>query len=210
MNSKLLLILGVGIITILLGIVTGPIIQPDSYHRFADQRSWLNLPNTWNVLSSGAFALAGIYGLFSLKRAVFIDRRERLLWVGVSWGLILTALGSGFYHLDPNNAHLAFDRLPMTLVFLSLVAILIAERINIRLGLLTWPILIVGGVASVLIWKMGGDLRYYLGVQVFTFLSVFVMLLVPSSSRVPLTLELLYYPMDLRAYLRFMIIRFID
>jgi hypothetical protein len=112
--------------------------QPLSYHHFADQRGWLGVPNFGDVASNFLFFLAGVWGLVFLfvksNRDQFIDPRERWPYAFVFVGLVLTAFGSAYYHLAPDNARLVWDRLPMTIVFMPLVAALIAERINIKLG----------------------------------------------------------------------------
>lgn len=165
-----------------------PIPQPLFYHHFADQRNWFAIPNAWNVLSNLPFALVGIGGLgvlFSSGKAHFIDARERLLWSGFSIGLILTSLGSSYYHLAPDNMRLVWDRLPMTVVFMSYVAALIGERISISLGLWLWPLLLALGFYSVFLWhaselRGAGDLRFYAALQVFTLLVTLLMLFTPS------------------------------
>jgi hypothetical protein len=165
-----------------------PIPQLETYHHFADQRNWFGIPNIWNVLSNSAIALPGIWGLFLLltpNKILFYDYRERWLWLGVSLGLILTAIGSTHYHLAPENSRLIWDRMPMAFTFMSLVAALIGERINILLGLCLWPILLGVGFYSVWIWyasELNGvsDLSFYIGIQVFTFLMIAIMLLTPS------------------------------
>lgn len=161
-----------------------PIPQRKGYHHFADQRSWLGIPNAWNVLSNIAIVIPGIFGFFLLLlpgKMQFSDYRERWPWIGVSVGLILTAIGSTYYHLAPDDSRLIWDRLPMTLVFMSLVAALICERINIYLGLWLWPVLISMGFYSVLLWYTSeqagnSDLRFYIGVQAFAILATIVML----------------------------------
>jgi hypothetical protein len=54
--------------TIVAAFLVKPMAQPLSYHDFADQRSWLGIPNFWNVFSNFPFLLVGLYGLSSLKR----------------------------------------------------------------------------------------------------------------------------------------------
>lgn len=186
-KTTLPLLLSLAILTLLLvGILSmlKPIPQPQSYHHFADQRSWLGIPNAWNVLSNIPFALAGIWGLFLLlftEKVNFIDDRERWFWSGVSIGLILTALGSGYYHLVPNDSRLLWDRLAMTTIFMSISAALIGERINVNLGFSLWPVLLVVGLYSVFFWHHNDDLRFYLAVQVFTGLVILLMLFSPSN-----------------------------
>lgn len=49
----------------------------------------------------------------------FSDARERWLYAVVFAGLILTALGSGYYHLAPDNARLVWDRIPIMITFMA-------------------------------------------------------------------------------------------
>lgn len=187
-KTSIAFLVGVAVLIIVIGLLLNPIPQPQAYHNFADQRSWLGVPNAWNVLSNIPFALAGIWGLFLLfspGKVQFIDYRERWLWIGVSIGLILTAIGSSYYHLAPDNSRLVWDRLPMTIVFISLVAALISERIDMCLGLWLWPVLLAIGFCSVLLWygselRGAGDLRFYLGMQCFTILVLLIMIVAPS------------------------------
>jgi len=164
--------------------------QPLSYHLFADRRSLLGIPNFADVASNLPFAVIGIWGLIFLLRSrqnstLFLDPRERWPYLFVFLGLLLTAFGSTYYHLAPSNARLVWDRLPMTISFMSLVAALIAERISLRLGLWLLPILIAAGLASVLQWNAteihgAGDLRFYAAIQVYAVLVVLLALLIPS------------------------------
>ena len=78
----------------------------------------------------------------------------------------MVALGSAYYHLQPDNNTLVWDRLPMTVAFTSLLAMIIAERIDVAVGYVTlWP-LVLAGVFSVGFWHYteqagAGDLRPY-------------------------------------------------
>jgi len=161
---------------------------PPSYHHFADQRSWLGIPNFGDVASNIAFFLAGLSGLVFLSRkssaGQFFDARERWPYVVVFLGMLLTAFGSAYYHLAPDNERLVWDRLPMTIVFMPLVAALIAERVNLKLGLWLLPILTAVGIGSVFQWHWtvrqgAGDLRFYAAVQLYAVLTLIVAMLLP-------------------------------
>jgi len=161
---------------------------PPSYHHFADQRSLLGIPSLGDVASNLAFLVAGLSGLAFLFRKSssqqFVDARERWPYVIVYLGLLLTAFGSAYYHLAPDNARLVWDRLPMTIVFMPLVAAMIAERIGVKLGLWLLPFLIAVGIGSVLQWRWtteqgAGDLRFYGAVQLYAVLALFIVLLLP-------------------------------
>jgi hypothetical protein len=162
--------------------------QSQSYHNFADQRAWLGIPNFGDVASNLLFALAGTWGLIFLLRKAeqerFVDPRERWAYLLVFLGLLLTALGSSFYHLAPDNARLVWDRLPMTLAFMGLVSAMISERVSVPAGFYLLPVLLLIGAGSVVLWwyseKRGaGDLRFYAAVQVYAVLILPVLLLLP-------------------------------
>ena len=162
--------------------------QPLSYHHFADRRSWFGVPNFGDVASNILFLVAGFWGLAFLSRKSsqerFIDARERWPYVFIFVGLLLTACGSAYYHLAPDNARLVWDRLPMTIVFMPLVVAMIAERVNVKLGLWLLPVLIAVGIGSVLQWHLSeqqgaGDLRFYAAVQLYALLALLAALLLP-------------------------------
>jgi hypothetical protein len=162
--------------------------QPQSYHNFADQRALFGIPNFGDVVSNLLFALAGAWGLIFLFRKSeqerFIDPRERWAYVLVFLGLLLTAVGSSFYHLAPDNARLVWDRLPMTLAFMGLVSAMISERVGVQIGLYLLPVSLLVGVGSVVLWWYSeahgaGDLRPYAAVQVYAVLVLPILLLLP-------------------------------
>ena len=52
-----------------IGLLLPRIPQPQSYHMFADQRSFLGIPNFGDVVSNLPFAVVGVCGLVSLLRS---------------------------------------------------------------------------------------------------------------------------------------------
>lgn len=100
-----------------------PLAQDETYHLFADNRTVLGVPNFWNVSSNLPFAIAGILGLWKLRGAL-----DRVLFTGV----LLTFFGSAYYHLAPSDARLVWDRLPMTLVFMPLLASVVSRESDSR------------------------------------------------------------------------------
>jgi hypothetical protein len=189
-NAAFLLLaaaIAIGIVVLLLP----PVPQSMAYHQFADQRSWFGIPNFLNVASNLGFALVGIRGLIFLqsqegKRSHVASPAQRWLYTLMFGGMLLTAFGSAYYHLAPDNARLVWDRLPMTIVFMSLVAAVIAERISVRAGVFLSPLLLAVGVASVLQWHRSelrghGDLRFYAAVQVYAIVVLLLVLLFPPK-----------------------------
>jgi len=173
----------IGVVALLLPRVP----QPLSYHDFADQRSWLGIANFGDVSSNLLFAIAGLLGLIFLWRTsetpLFVDPRERWPYIFVFLGLFLTAFGSSYYHLAPDNARLVWDRLPMTFAFMGLVSAMLAERVSVGAGLVLLPVLLLIGAGSVFWWwhteSGAGDLRFYAAVQVYAVLILPLLLLLP-------------------------------
>ncbi len=82
----------------------------------------------------------------------------------------MTALGSSYYHLNPDNKTLFWDRLPMTIVFISFFSAIICEYLNQDTGRKILLPFLIFGLISVVYWhvteEMGmGDLRLYILVQ---------------------------------------------
>jgi hypothetical protein len=151
-----------------------PLAQPLIYHHFADQRACFGLPNCLDVASNGFFVLSGAWGLVVLfgssLRPAFIDARERIPYVLFFLAVTLIGLASGYYHLAPDNAGLAWDRAAMALAFMAWLAALIGERIGVKAGLLLLAPLCAAGLGAVFYWSASemqgvGDLRPWLLVQ---------------------------------------------
>ncbi len=165
-----------------------PIAQDPAYHRFADTRRLWGVPNGLDVWSNLAFPLVGLWGLVRVVSAPsggptdpFRESRERWPYVVVCAGVTLTGLGSAWYHAAPDNARLVWDRLPMTLVFMGMLAAVIAERVNVTAGLLLLPPFLAAGLASIAYWHLSeaagtGDLRPYVLVQFLPALAIPLML----------------------------------
>ena len=129
--------------------------QSLEYHHFADQRDLLGIANFLDVVSNLGFLIVGIAGLVIVfgGRAQFEFRSERWPYAVFFLGVLLTALGSGYYHLTPDNEGLFWDRLPMTVAFMGLVSSQIIDRINIRAGLALLVPMLLLGAASVIYWR---------------------------------------------------------
>jgi hypothetical protein len=133
-----------------------PIAQDEGYHFFADNRTLWGIPDFWNVASNLPFAIVGMLGLWKLD-GVF----DRVLFTGV----LLTFFGSSYYHLAPSDSRLVWDRLPMTLVFMALLARVVSGEDDSRNGRWLLASLVACGIASVLWWSVTDDLRFYVLVQ---------------------------------------------
>jgi len=147
-----------------------PIPQNPAYHQFSDKRTLLGIPNFWNVVSNLPFVLVGAAGLWQFSR----DQATSFLFLGV----FLTGFGSAYYHWDPNNGTLFWDRLPMALTFMAILTIAIEERVSARMSaILLWPLLALA-VFSLLLWRWTDDLRLYGWVQFFPCIALPVLFVV--------------------------------
>ena len=115
------------------------------------------MQNFWNVVSNFPFIAIGAVGL----RQFYRDPATIALFLG----LFLTAFGSFYYHWNPNDDTLFWDRLPMTLCFMAILAVVIDERVNVKFAVL-WPLLATG-ILSLILWRWTGDLQLYGWVQFF-------------------------------------------
>ncbi len=176
-TGRLKLLSGLAAFVCLSFLVSQPIGQPLDYHQFADQRPALDIANAANVLSNLPFILVGMLGLVWMRRKPELVSAVRAGYVTFFAGLILTGVGSGYYHLAPDNQTLIWDRLAMTVCFAGLVALIIAERIDPRTGGVALPCLLITGVATVVYWGWVDDLRPYLLFQFGAMLLLPVMIL---------------------------------
>lgn len=150
----------------------GPVPQNPAYHNFADQRTLLGIPNFLDVVSSMTYLLAGLAGIaISCKKVIPGGLPElRVPYLLFFTGVMLTGIGSAWYHLEPSNSSLSWDRLPMTVAFMAFFAAIIGEYYSVRAGRrLLWPLIAVG-LFSVVYWHISemagkGDLRPYIMVQ---------------------------------------------
>jgi len=179
---KINILLGCGMLSLLIFLFPA-IPQSAAYHDFADARVFYTVPNFLNVLSNLPFAIIGLWGIiYLLKHATQFKSQERLMFSFLFSGIFLVCFGSAYYHYQPNNITLVWDRLPMTIVFMSFFVLIISRYVNERAGfILLFPLLIIG-VSSVYYWyyteQQGrGDLRLYAWVQFFPALIIPVILI---------------------------------
>jgi len=170
---------------VLAGILSqGPIAQDISYHLFADTREIWSVPNFWNVVTNVPFVIVGLLGLYKLKfpGKLNVISDINIAYILLFFGTFLVGFGSSYYHLEPNNQTLVWDRLPMTIAFMALFSIIISEFISVRSGRALLLPLILAGILSVAYWHFSevrgeGDLRFYLLIQFYPMLAAPIILL---------------------------------
>lgn len=143
--------------------------QNAEYHNFADKRAFFGVANFFDVVSNLAFLLVGIFGL---KICLTNNLGNlRTAWIILFVGITLVSVGSAYYHLNPNNKTLVWDRLPMTVGFMGLFVALLGEYVGKKFGMLLIPALFLGA-SSVFYWDWTDDLRFYIWVQIIPLLTV--------------------------------------
>lgn len=141
------LLIAVTAITLVAIFLAPPIAQPLSFHHFADTRSLWGIPNFGNVMSNVPFVVIGVYGIW-LVAAAPAPRSIRSIYLVLFAGVVLTGLGSAHYHWHPDNDTLVWDRIPMTIVFMSFLAATLAELVNRPLGVRLLVPLVALGITS--------------------------------------------------------------
>jgi hypothetical protein len=165
MSHPFFTVLAAVLLIVALGLA-GPIAQPVNYHAFADQRMLFGIPNGGDVLSNIGFLLTGVWGLLHASRAKRGDP-ARPAYIVFFVALVLTAFGSGWYHLAPDNVRLAFDRLPIALACAAILAAALADAMpTARWHGAILTLLGSFGLLSVFWWHLSGDLRLYLLTQI--------------------------------------------
>ena len=173
------------IILLLLAIFLPSIQQNQNYHNFADKRVLFGVNNAFDTLSNLAFIIVGILGLFNFYNNKFIKISNsfsvilNLFFISI----ILTGLGSGYYHLSPNDFTLVFDRLALTLVFTFILAMLANVRISERSGFHTLAELIILAPLTVLIWNYNGNLTPYAVLQFGGIIIIVLTLLLTKAQK---------------------------
>lgn len=183
-HHHLWLFTGATILVAAAAIILPPVAQPAEYHLFADQRNFLGIPNFSDVVSNLAFLVSGSAGLLFLRRVrqtpeqfTFADRKESLPYWVLFFSVTAVALGSMYYHWQPDIDHLLWDRLPIVIAIAALLSATLADRVNIAAGLAVLPLLVMLAILSVLYWywtelQGAGNLNFYLVMQFYPILLI--------------------------------------
>jgi hypothetical protein len=179
--SQLKLLYVISIIAIVAIFFIKPITQSQEYHNFADHIKLFSIPNFWNVISNLPFVIIGSVGVCSvLKHLEYYFLQQSYIWLFI--GITLTGFGSGYYHYNPNDTSLIWDRLPMTISFMSFLSIIIGEFINDNFGKKSlYPFLFIG-ILSIVYWVVLEDLRMYVLVQFLPILLIPIVLFLSKSN----------------------------
>ncbi len=157
-----------------------PIPQDLNYHKFADNRALFGISNFFDVFSNLPFLIVGILGLQCTFKNWGIN--SSYSWLVFFISIIFVAFGASYYHLNPENSTLTWDRLPMAVGFMALFVIVVTDYVNQNLEKwLLLPMCLVG-VLSVVYWHISDDLRLYAWVQFVSMALLLIIIFVYKAS----------------------------
>ncbi|MBK6005843.1 hypothetical protein JJB11_07020 [Ramlibacter ginsenosidimutans] len=167
-----------------LALLAPAVAQPPDAHAFADQRALFGIPHALDVLSNLPFAAAGAWGLVLLHRARLsqLHPTQRGCAQVFFIGLLVTAAGSSWYHLAPDDIGLAIDRGSMSVAFAGLLGLVAAGRVSDRAGRALCVGLLLAAPASVLFWLRTGNVLPWAVVQ-FGGIALVLLVLATGSQR---------------------------
>ena len=191
MNTRTFILAGLALGAIIGVFFLPPIPQDPAFHQFADNRMFFGISNFYNVVSNFPFLILGVVGLYTFFKNNKLSPAS-LAMLTLFIGVTGIGLGSAYYHWHPTNATLVWDRIPMTVTFMSFFAIIISDYVNRRWGTLLLLPLLATGILSVLTWYYGelnghGDLRLYVLVQFFPMLAIPLIIFIyptPKAARI--------------------------
>lgn len=165
--NKHRLLISISVAGIIIAFCFSPIKQNTDYHQFADQEIVFGIKHFSNSVSNILLFLSGLIGFIYSLNSLAIQKQHYYFFFS---GLFLTGIGSFYYHLHPTNTTLFWDRLPMTITFMSLFAIVIDENLNKNSSHKTLYFLNILGILSVIYWEISEflyseDLRPYVIIQ---------------------------------------------
>ncbi len=165
MNKKNVIILGIALL--IFGsffYFVPPMSQNHEYFNFADRRLIWGIPNFFDVVSNIPFLILGFLGVQRLQKS------KKWSYLVFFIMIFCTGIGSAYFHLLISIDSLFWDRLPIALAFMALMAGVVGDRTKPDVGnRILVPLLLLGGFSAIH-WFVGeksghGDLRLYLLVQ---------------------------------------------
>lgn len=138
-----------------------PVAFHAGYHAFADTRVWGRVPFAADVLSNLAFVLVGGLGLRRLACATGLALVHAAAGLVLCLGLLFTTIASGVYHLNPDDAGLALDRMGMAGVFCGVMGLAVANRVSDRAAWTVMALLaLLAPAAAAVAWTAGNALPW--------------------------------------------------
>lgn len=157
--------------------IISPITQNPAYHHFADQRILCGVPHPGDVLSNLGFILAGIAVFWQARKQSPLYEFQQFLFYFFCLSCVALGFGSAYYHWNPNNTTLIWDRMTMVFGFsVIFMDALIRYRVSsLKMVASKFSVCFFLFCGSVLYWQFSNRLEPYVLVQFFTLLLVLVL-----------------------------------
>lgn len=170
MDRKGWIFISLALLSLVFFLCLSPIYDPVDVNIYADERTFFGIPNFFLVMPGVLFVIFGLMGLWMLwnERKTFL----RSIWMIFFIASIGIGIGSGYYHVDPSDPRLFWDRLSISTAFMALLAGVVTERISLNRAKTIAPLLILAGMGSIFYWAWAGDLRFYLLIQYFSIIAL--------------------------------------
>lgn len=148
---------------------------------------FFGIPNCMDVLSNVPFLLAGLWGLALLQRHSLPPAMHRAAQVFFI-GLILTCLGSSYYHWMPTDFSLMVDRLGMAVAFAGVISLAAGSRLGDEASRRATPVLLLlAPVAAVAAYSLHNVLPWAI-VQFGGIALILWLAYLPKRAELPLKL----------------------
>ena len=130
---------------------------PQSYHNFADKRTFLGIPNAMDVFSNIAIAIPALY---------LLQKQGKLSLLSVH--ILVLSIASTYYHLRPSDDRIFWDMMAVATTHAVIASLFIGQEYAIPLY--------IASILSVVYWKSTNDLRPYIVILVGIPLYLFILL----------------------------------
>jgi hypothetical protein len=156
---------------------SGPITQNLAYHHFADQRILCGVPHPGDVLSNLGFVLVGIIVFWQARKQPALYEFQQFVFIFFCLSCVALGLGSAYYHWNPNNTTLIWDRMTMVFGFSAIFMDTLWRYRVLSLNMVASKFSICFFIfcGSVIYWQYSNHLEPYVLVQFFTLLLILVL-----------------------------------
>ncbi len=152
-------------VSVVATVLVGPIRLPQAYYLFADRRAMLGIPNFCDVTTNVPFLFIGLAGLAWAFGARARALASRPAWLAMFAGIASVGFGSAYFHWNPGDATIVWDRSSLAVGFMGFFVAILSEYVSPRLGRIVLLPALFLAVASVFYWRAFDDLRPYVWIQ---------------------------------------------
>lgn len=134
-------------------------------HPFVDARSLWGIPNALDVLTNLPFALGGLGGFWVIGQSRSLPGPVRMVANVFFLGLILTCLGSSYYHWAPTPWGLALDRAGMAVAFAGVLGLVTTDKVSLRAAPVACYGMLLAALTAIALQYAAGHLLPWIIVQ---------------------------------------------